>query len=458
MKDEIGDHIDPTDELLPTRKLFLFGLQHVLVMAASPITAVFLVSKALGFSDALTISLISATFLVCGLGSMLQSFGVAGFGARLPFVMVPGGAPIAIFLAIAQQTDVQTAVGAVILTALFYFLALPVFRRLLRYFPPIVIGTMLLLVAVNLVRIYGGTITGRPGSADFADPSHVGLALLTIVLTVVFARIFSGTLRRLAVMLGLVAGSLVAFAFGYMDLSGVLNGPVIAVPQLFPFGMPKFDILAALPLIVFSVISMAEATGQTVATAEIVGRRGDVHTIVPATIRGDALMSLVGGLFGTSLIITSGENVGIVRATNVKSRYVTVMAGAILVGVALFAPIGRLAIALPEPVVGGTAVIVFSIIGVIGIDLLRRVDLREHGPMFTLASALSIGFLPILVPGVYSQFPQWVQMILGNGLAAGTITAVIVNALFLHWGSAKPLLASAPSHPSSNAINEGINE
>lgn len=421
---------DPVDEVLPTRSLLLFGFQHVLVMAASPITAVFLVSKALNFSDAVTTSLICATFLVCGLGSILQSFGPAGFGARLPFIMVPGGAPIAIFLAIAQATDVQTAVGAVILTAVFYFLALPVFRRLLRYFPPVVVGTMLLLVSVNLVRIYGGTITGKPGSEGFADPVNVGLALATIVLTVVFARVFTGTLRRIAVMLGLIAGSLLAFALGHMSVGGVLDGPVIALPQLFPFGTPKFDLYAALPLIVFSIISMAEATGQTIATADIVGRRGDAHAIVPSTIRGDAVASLLGGLFGTSLIITSGENVGIVRATGVKSRYVTAAAGVILVLMALFAPVGRLATALPGPVVGGTAVIVFSIIGVIGIDLLRRVDLRNHGPMVTLASALSMGLLPILVPGVYSQFPQWAQMILGNGLAAGTITAVIVNAMF----------------------------
>jgi xanthine/uracil permease len=240
-----------------------------------------------------------------------------------------------------------------------------------------------------------------------------------------------------------------------MDFSGVLSGPVIAVPQLFPFGMPKFDLIAAIPLIVFSIISMAEATGQTIATAEIVGRRGDAHAIVPATIRGDALMSLVGGMFGTSLIITSGENVGIVRATNVKSRYVTAMAGAILVLIALVAPVGRIATALPEAVVGGTAVIVFSIIGVIGIDLLRRVDLREHGPMFTLASALSIGFLPILVPGVYSQFPQWTQMILGNGLAAGTITAVLVNAFFTHRGAGKHPAETAPSLQSTA---QGANE
>ncbi|MCQ0969578.1 uracil-xanthine permease family protein [Paracoccus sp. TK19116] len=427
-----SSHEDPVDQVLPPRSLILFGLQHVLVMAASPITAVFLVAQTLGFDAALTVSVISATFLVCGLGSILQSFGPAGLGARLPFIMVPGGAPIAIFLAIATQTDVQTAVGAVLLTAIFYFLALPVFRRLLRYFPPIVVGTMLLLVSVNLVRIYGGTITGKPGTDDFADPLNVGLALATIALTVLFAWGFTGTMRRISVMLGLIAGTALAAIFGQIDLSGVGTGPLIAVPQLFPFGMPKFDLIAALPLIVFSIISMAEATGQTIATAEIVGRREDARGIVPRTIRGDALMSLVGGLFGTSLIITSGENVGIVRATNVKSRYVTATAGVILILIALFAPVSRLAAALPGPVIGGTAVIVFAIIGVIGIDLLRRTDLREHGAMMTLASGLSMGMLPILVPGIYSQFPQWSQMIIGNGLAAGTITAVIVNALFTH--------------------------
>ncbi|MDT1062424.1 uracil-xanthine permease family protein [Paracoccus sp. CPCC 101403] len=421
---------DPVDQVLPTRELVLFGLQHVLVMAASPITAVFLVAQTLGFDAGLTVSIISATFLVCGIGSILQSLGPAGLGAKLPFVMVPGGAPIAIFIAIASQTDVQTAVGAVLMTGAFYFLALPVFRRLLRFFPPIVVGTMLLLVAVNLVKIYGGTITGKSGTEGFADPVNVGLALATIALTVIFSRVFTGTLQRISVMLGLVAGTLLAAALGRLDLTGVMAGPIIALPHLFPFGMPKFDIVASLPLIIFSIISMAEATGQTIATAEIVGRKGDAHAIVPRTIRADAVASILGGMLGTSLIITSGENVGIVRATGVRSRLVTAMAGVILVVIALIAPVSRLASLLPGPVIGGTAIIVFAIIGVIGIHVLSRVDLRGHGAMFTLASGLAMGLIPILVPGVYSQFPQWSQMILGNGLAMGTLTAAVVNALF----------------------------
>src|ERR1700761_3759482 len=133
--------VQPVDEILPLPQLFVFGLQHVLVMAASPITAAFLVSRALNFSPSLTLNLISATFLICGLGTLLQSFGPLKFGARLPFIMVPGGAPVVIFLTTAQQTNIQTAVGAVMLTALFYFLVLPVFARCLKFFPKLVIGT-----------------------------------------------------------------------------------------------------------------------------------------------------------------------------------------------------------------------------------------------------------------------------------------------------------------------------
>jgi uracil-xanthine permease len=424
--------VHPVDEILPIPRLVLLGLQHVLVMAASPITAVFLVGKALSLPSDVTVNLISATFLMCGLGSLLQSLGPFKFGARLPFVMVPGGAPIVIFLTIAQQTDIQTASGAVILTALFYFAFLPLFARCVIYFPRLVIGTMLLLVAINLVKVYGGIITGAPGSPDFAAPRNVLLALCTVGFTLVFARLFTGIAGQLSVLFGLLIGTIAAAVTGNMTLDGILPGPVIALPQLFPFGLPRFDVISAVPLIVFSIISMAEATGQTVAIADVVGKEIVPRDDVPKTIRGDALISLIGACFGTSLIITSGENIGIVRATGVRSRYVTATSGIILLIIALLAPLGRLVNAIPGAVVGGTAIIVFCIIAVMGIDMLRKVDLREHGNLFTLAAALAVGLLPILVPGVYSKFPASVQMILGNGLAAGTVAAVLLNILFHH--------------------------
>lgn len=429
------------DSKLPWPQLFLLALQHVLVMAAAPITSVFLVAKALDLSAELTVNLISATFLLCGLGSILQSLGTAKLGAKLPFVMVPGGAPVVMFLGIAQARDLQTACGAVILTSLFYFLVLPIYARLLRFFPKIVIGTLLLLVSINLLKVYGGIIVGKPGSADFASLSHIGLALATIGFTLLFARLFRGMLGQLAVLLGLVAGTLLAVALGLADFSAVAQGPLLSLPTLLPFGPPTFDLAATVPLLVFSVISMVEATGQTMAVAEMVGSRDSARTLVPRTIRGDAIMSMAGGFFGTSMIITSGENIGLVRATQVRSRFVTAAAGLMLSIVALIAPLGRLANAIPAPVVSATAIIIFAIIGTIGIDMLRRVDLHQRGNMYVLAGALTMGLLPILVPGFYSQFPQGLQPILGNGLAMGAITAVVLNILF----NASQLQAAAPT-------------
>jgi xanthine/uracil permease len=225
-----------------------------------------------------------------------------------------------------------------------------------------------------------------------------------------------------------------------MHFTPIMDGPLIALPTLFPFGMPHFDLFASLPLIIFSVIAMTEATGQTLATAEIVGKRGDARLLVPRNIRADAVGSLLGGCLGTSLIITSGENIGIVRTTGVRSRYVTAVTGTLLILLALFAPLGRLAATLPNAVVAGTAVIVFAVIGVMGVNLLRRVDFDRQGNLFTLAAGLAMGLLPILVPDFYSAFPASLQIVLGNGLAMGTVTAVLVNLLFHHTGAAESSL------------------
>lgn len=427
---DVKHSLDDVDQKLPLKDSLIFGLQHVLVMSANPITAILLVAGAVGLSIDVASSLISAAFLVCGIGTLLQSSGYKNFGAKLPFIMIPGGAPIFIFIAIATQTDIQTASGAVIMTACFYFLALPFFTRIIKYFPPIVIGVMLLLVSIKLIKLFGGMILGQANDTNYASIAYVGIAFTTIFSTVIFACLLKGGLQRVSIMLGLLFGTLLAYLGGFTHFSDAIQGNIVALPTPFPFGMPKFDIIASLPMIVFSIISMAEATGQTVAVSKITGRSGDPLAIVPRTIRGDGIASLLGGIFGTSLIITSGENIGIVRATNVSSRYVTLAAGIILIVISFFSPLGRIAAAIPAPVIGGTALIIFAIIGVIAINILKDVDLHDNANMYTISAGILMGLMPTLVPDLYIHFPKWFQMFFGNGLASGTITAVLIHILF----------------------------
>ncbi|WP_424858143.1 uracil-xanthine permease family protein [Streptomyces sp. SAI-170] len=419
------------DESRPVLKILLFGIQHVLVMAATPISAIFLMSATLGLGNELTVQLLSAAFVLSGVGSLIQSLGPWKFGPRLPFVMLPGGAPLILFLAIAEQHGLRTASGAVILTAAFYFVVLPVFSRLLKFFPALVIGTMIVIVGVNLVKVGAILVTGRPGTPGFADPLNLGLGMATIGFTVVFYLLFAGILRQLAVMLGLLAGTALAAALGAIDTAGT-GGGLVSLPQLLPFGSPQFNLLAALPLMLYSLASMAEATGQTVINAEAVGKDIDKRTDVPKTVRGDALTSLFGGLFGLPLMVTSGENIGIVRVTGVRSRFVTAAAGVVLIVIGFLAPVTEAISLIPSAVIGGTAMVVFAVITVLGIQMLGRSDLDQHTSTFICAVALALGLLPILIPGVYGHFPANVRILLESGVAVGAFVAAVLNILFHH--------------------------
>ncbi|MFG2875581.1 uracil-xanthine permease family protein [Streptomyces sp. NPDC048337] len=422
----------PVDESRPHGRILLFGIQHVLVMAATPISAIFLMSATLRLDPGLTVNLLSAAFVLSGVGSLIQSLGPWKFGPRLPFVMLPGGAPLILFLAIAEQHGLPTATGAVLLTAAFTFVVLPLFSRLLAFFPTLVIGTMIVIVGVNLVKVGAVLVTGRPGQPGFADPAKLGLGLATIGFTVAFYLLFSGILRQLAVMLGLLAGTALAALLGAVDLGRAADGGLLSVPHLLPFGSPQFNLLAALPLMLYSLASMAEATGQTVINAEAVGKEIDTRTAVPRTVRGDALTSLFGGFFGLPLLVTSGENIGIVRVTGVRSRFVTAAAGLVLIAIGFLAPVTRAISVIPSAVVGGTAMVVFAVITVLGVQMLGRSDLDKHTSTFICAVALALGLLPILVPGVYGGFPPNVRILLESGVAVGAFVAAVLNVLFHH--------------------------
>lgn len=428
----VGEERNELDSWRPLGQTILYGVQHFLVMAATPISSVFLVAAVLGLNQSVTLSLLAASLILSGIGSIIQSFGIGPFGPRLPFVMLPGGAPVILFIGIAEQHSAQVATGAVILTGLFYFLVLPVFTRLLRFFPALVIGTMITVVGVNLVKVGAQLMFGRPGTPEYGDLTGISLGMATIAITVVAVLVSTGIMRRIAPMIGLLGGTAIAFAVGAASLDGVGSGGVVNLPTLFPFGSPEFNLLATVPLLIFCIASMAEATGQTVINSEAVGRTPQVEKDVPRTIRGDALVSVTGGFFGMPLMVTSGENVGIVRMTGVRSRFVTVVAGVILILVGLFAPVVRLIHAIPEAVIGGTAVVVFSVIIVLGVQMLARSNIGDHTTMFIVAVSLGLGLIPILLPAPYVGLPVNLRIILESGVAVSTFSAVLLNAALNH--------------------------
>ncbi|MFE5897146.1 uracil-xanthine permease family protein [Streptomyces sp. NPDC056488] len=414
----------PVDARVPARRLLPLAAQHVLAMIAAPVSTVFLTAGTLDLAPGTTASLLSAVLILCGAGALLQSLGVWRIGARLPFVMLPGGAATALFLQIAQDHGTPTAAGSVLLAAALLIAVLPLYARVVRLFPPLVMGVTVLLIGIAMIRVAARLVTGPDGEGE---PRAVLLAGLTVAATVGAYVLLRGVWRQTAILTGMAAGVLLAVVTG-LGAFAPAPGSGFSLPALLPYGTPRFDILAALPLLVFSLTTLAEITGQTVLNSETVGRTPDPGRDVPRVARADALVSLVGGLFGTSLMVTSAENIGIGRLTGVRSRFVTAAAGALLIGVGLATPVSRALAGIPEAVVGGSSLVVYAVIAVMGVEMLRRADLSGTGSM-AAALALAAGLLPLLTPGLYDGFPGWARTVLGSGVVAGTLTAVLLTAL-----------------------------
>ncbi|GGU78864.1 nucleobase:cation symporter [Streptomyces albospinus] len=423
--------VSPSDERLPLPRLLPLAAQHVLAMIASPVSTVFLLANGLRLPPGRTAALLSATLVLCGAGALLQSFGVLRIGARLPFMMLPGGAAAALFLQIAREHGAATASGAVLLAAALLLAVLPLYGRIVRFFPPLVMGTTVLVIGINMVGVAAPMALG--GS---------GLALVTVAATTLGFLLLRGVWRQLSVLLGIAVGTAAAALTG-TAFRTVPGGTVLALPRLFPYGVPHFDLLAALPLMVFALASLAEATGQTVLNSEAVGRTPDPARDVPRTARADAVASLGAGLLGGTVMVTSAENIGIVQLTGVRSRFVTAAAGVLLVLGGLLAPGTRLLAALPAPVVGGAALVVYAVIAAMGIALLHRADLGDRTSSAVVALTLLAGLLPLLAPRLYAPLPGWAHTLLGSGVPAAALTATVLSAACGRLGAGRRTAAGA---------------
>ncbi len=417
---------NPADERVPVRILVPLAVQHLLVMITGPISSVFLVSHALELDPGTSSKLLAAFFLVSAVGTAFQSTGPLGVGSRLPFVMLPGGAAVVLFIQISQETDARTASGAVLLTGAVCLLLLPFFLRIVRFFPPFVLGLMVIVIGINLLRITAQLALDEDGSASGAS---LALVAVTILATVLCFRLLTGGWRRVSVLLGMAAGTIAAAATGQMG--AVEGGPLLVWPEPLPFGAPRFDLIASVPMLLFAVAAMAEATGQTVLNTEAVGKKLDHRRDIGGTIRGDAVTSLLSGMLGGPVMVTSGENVGIVRITGVRSRYVTLATAGLLAVIATFAPFARLINAVPAAVVCGTGLVVFGMITGLGIRMLREVDLGDDSTLVVATTALVAGLLPVVAPDIYQGLPTSARLVLGSGVTMTVLVGLLGSILFL---------------------------
>ena len=440
----------PVDEVLPVPKLAIYGFQHVLAFYAGAVIVPILLANSIGLSTQELVHLINADLFTCGIASIIQSVGFWKVGVRLPLlqgVTFTAVSPmIAIGAAAGGGTDGLLVIyGAVIVAGLVTFLIAPYFSRLIRFFPPVVTGSVITIIGIALLPVAAADATGGAGpTSDPTSGKNLAYALGTLALIVLIQRIFKGFMATIAVLAGLVIGTLVAWALGDAHFDAVAGSAWVGVTTPFHFGWPRFSIAAIISMIVVMLITAVETTGDVFATGEIVEKRVGRDDIARA-LRADGLATTIGGVFNSFPYTCFAENVGLVRLTQVKSRYVVAAAGAIMIVIGLIPKAGAIVAGIPHPVLGGAALAMFATVAVVGFQTLSRVDFHDHRNVVIVATSIGLAMLVTAQPDVAKAVPDWAQIIFGSGITLGSITAIVLNALFHHVGkSYGPAVAGQP--------------
>ena len=441
----------PVDEVPPPGKLVVYGIQHLLAFYAGAVIVPILLASAIGLSDRELIHLINADLFTCGIASIIQSVGLWKIGVRLPLlqgVTFTAVSPmIAIGLAAGGGTDGLLVIyGAVIVAGLFTFLIAPYFSRLIRFFPPVVTGSVITIIGIALLPVAAADAVGGAADPDPGSARNLAYALGTLALIVLMQRFFRGFLATVAVLVGLVVGTLTAWALGDASFGAVADSSWVGVTTPFYFGWPRFSLAAIVSMIVVMLITAVETTGDVFATGEIVDKRVGRKDIA-AALRADGLSTTIGGILNSFPYTCFAENVGLVRLTQVKSRWVVAAAGGFMILVGLVPKAGAVVAGIPHPVLGGAALAMFATVAVVGIQTLSKVDFNDHRNVVIVATSLGLALLVTVQPGIAAAVPSWAQIILGSGITLGSITAIGLNALFHHVGRSRgAAVAGAPGH------------
>ena len=419
----------PVNEMLPLSKLFVYGLQHVLAMYAGAVAVPLIVANALGLTSEQLIYLINADLFTCGIATIIQTVGLGNMGVKIPMIQGVTFAAVTPMILIGQAHGLTGIYGSIIVAGIITYLVSPYFSSLLRFFPPVVTGTIITIIGVTLmpvaVRWAGG---GNPAARDFASAPYILLALVTLALVLFFYRFFQGFISNIAVLLGLLCGTILAGFFDMVNFSKVGDAAWLGITTPFAFGYPTFDAASIAAMVLVMLVVMTETTGDCIAVGEIVEKKITKEDL-SRCLRADGFSTILGGIFNSFPYTAFAQNVGLVALTRVKSRFVVTAAGCILILLGLLPKLAAVIAAIPLPVLGGAGIAMFGMVAASGLKTLSRVEFDGTQNIMVVAVSLGVGMITLAVPNFYHNFPAWAQVILHSGITAGSIAAIVLNLL-----------------------------
>ena len=427
----MGSYSDP-NITPPMGQAAPLGLQHVLAMFASNVTPSIIVAGAAGlqFGGAEQVYLIQMAMLFAGIATLFQTVGFGPVGARLPIMQGTSFAFVGVLAGIAATQGLGVALTSCIIGGLIHFALGSVIANIRYLFPPLVTGLVILAIGLYLVPVgikyaAGGAADFQMAAESFGSLMHWTVALTVIVVALGFKFMTKGILSNAAILLGLIAGYLVAFMFGMVNFAAVGKASWVPGLQTLPYGF-EFNLGAVIGVTIVSIVSAVETIGDTSATAKAgAGREATDEEISGATY-ADGLGTAVAGVFGGLPNTSFSQNVGIVGMTGIMSRHVVTIAGAIMVMCGLIPKIGAIIASMPLPVLGGGVIVMFGMVAAAGLNVLSEIKMSRRN-MIIIALSLSIGLGFNLVPSAVQYLPGIWKTLATSAVAPTAFLAIVLN-------------------------------
>ncbi|MEU5811517.1 nucleobase:cation symporter-2 family protein [Streptomyces sp. NPDC047718] len=436
----------PVDETLPPLKMFTSGLQHVAAMYAGVVAPPMIVGPAVGLSARDTAFLMGASLFTAGLATLLQTLGVWRIGAKLPFVNGVSFAGVTPMIAIGKDRGadaIPIIFGAIIVAGLLGFLAAPYFGKLVRFFPPVVTGTVITLIGISLLPVaFNWSQGGNRTATDYGSVQNIGMAAGTLLAVLLLRRLLRGFLQQISILLGLVVGTLAAVPLGMVDTDALRTAGLVGFPTPFHFGAPQFQVAAIVSMCIVMLVCMTESTADILALGRIVDRPADARTI-EGGLRADALGSALSPLFNGFMCSAFAQNIGLVAMTKVRSRFVVAAGGGILILLGLCPAAASVIGVVPLPVLGGAGIVLFGSVAASGIQTLAGAAMERGENALIVAASVGVGLIPIAAPDFYHAFPKDLLVVLDSGISTGCVAAILLNLAFNHLGARRGTAASA---------------
>ncbi|MGA8789531.1 MAG: nucleobase:cation symporter-2 family protein [Paenarthrobacter sp.] len=424
----------PEDKRLSLGSTFAYGFQHVLTMYGGIIAPPLIIGAAAGMSSQDIGLLIAACLFVGGLATILQTVGIPWFGSQLPLVQGVSFAGVSTMVAIVQGGGgIQAVFGSVIVASLIGLAITPLFSKIIKFFPPVVTGTVITTIGLTLMPVAANWAMGGNAKADnYGSMANIGLAAATMGVVLLLSKVGNAAISRLSILLAMVIGTIIAFVAGMADFSKVGQGDIVAFPTPFAFGAPTFEIAAIISMLIVILVTLTETSADIIAVGEIVDTKVDSRRIGDG-LRADMLSSAISPLFNSFTQSAFAQNVGLVAITGIKSRFVVSAGGLILVILGLLPILGRVVAAVPTPVLGGAGVVLFGTVAASGIRTLAKVEYKNNMNLIIVAASIGFGMIPIAAPSFYDAFPSWFSTIFHSGISSAAVMAILLNILFNHF-------------------------